>query len=92
MEKVEFEKSAYRSLDKLPGYIVSKLKTWVAQVELIGLSEVRKRSGFHDEPFKGERKGQRSIRLNKDYRAMYVESCHEGTKILTVIEVTKHEY
>ncbi len=36
-----------------------------------GLSEVRKIPGYHDEPLKGKRKGQRSIRLNIAYRAIY---------------------
>ncbi len=38
----------------------------------IGLSEVRKVPGYHDEPLKGQRKGQRSIRLSRSYRAIYV--------------------
>jgi proteic killer suppression protein len=60
--------------------------------ERVGLTEVRKLSGYHDEPLKGTRKGQRSIRLNRAYRAIYVE--HEGGKIhiVEVIEVSKHEY
>lgn len=90
--RVEFTKRAYESLAKLPAHILVKLKTWVAQVELVGLAETRKRTAFHDEPLKGKRVGQRSIRLNKAYRAIYVES-HDGmVHILTVIEVNKHEY
>jgi hypothetical protein len=34
---------------------------WVDDVEERGLEEVRKIPGWHDEPLKGERKGQRSI-------------------------------
>ena len=30
--------------------------------------------GFHDEPLRGQRHGQRSIRLNRAYRAIYVIS------------------
>jgi hypothetical protein len=37
-----------------------------------------------------ERKGQRSIRLNKAYRAIYVES--DGGIEICIIEVNKHEY
>ncbi|MGH1469309.1 MAG: hypothetical protein ACRBBP_10615 [Bdellovibrionales bacterium] len=47
-----------------------KLLSWVEAVELKGLRQIRRLSGFHDEPLKGKRKGQRSIRLNKAYRAI----------------------
>jgi len=42
---------------------------WVAAVELDGVEEVRKAPGYHDEPLKGSRAGQRSIRLSRSYRA-----------------------
>jgi proteic killer suppression protein len=65
--QVEFTRGAYKDIASLPTHIVGKLKTWVAAVELVGLAEVRKRPGLHDEPLKGERKGQRSVRLSKAY-------------------------
>ncbi len=89
--KVEFTDRAFKALRKLPEHIVSKLKVWVAAVELVGLEEVRKRPGFHDEPLKGERKGQRSIRLSKAYRAIYIELDDE-IRIVRILEVSKHEY
>lgn len=92
MVQVEFTRAAYKSLAKLPLHIVSRLRTWIAEVEMLGLSEVRKYSGFHDEPLKGRRSGQRSIRLNRDYRAIYVETERGQIQIVTIIEVTKHEY
>ncbi len=46
--------------------------------------------GYHDEPLKWERTGQRSIRLSKAYRAFYVE--HDDMVIVEVIEVNKHDY
>jgi proteic killer suppression protein len=57
-----------------------------------GLREVRKIPGYHDEPLKGQRKGERSVRLTKGYRAIYVEE-HDGTINLIILEeVNKHEY
>jgi proteic killer suppression protein len=53
---------------------------------------VREIKSFHDEPLKGKRSGQRSIRLNKDYRAIYVINQDGGVEILEVQEVNKHEY
>ncbi len=90
MTRVEFTRSAYKDIGSLPGHIIGRLKTWVAAVELVGLAEVRKRPGLHDEPIKGDRKGQRSVRLSKAYRAIYVET--DGHVLITVIEVSKHDY
>jgi proteic killer suppression protein len=53
---------------------------------------VRKIPGFHDEPLKGDRKGQRSIRLSKAYRAIYVIGNSGNIEIAEIIEVHKHDY
>ena len=92
MTKVTWGKSVQKQIDKTPDVIVSKFRVWVALVEESGLRAVRKNKGFHDEPLKGKRFGQRSIRLNRAYRAIYVE--HEGGEIelVEVLEVNKHEY
>jgi proteic killer suppression protein len=34
-------------------------------------TEVMKSPGFHDEPFEGFRRGQRSARMNRAYRLIY---------------------
>ena len=55
------------------------------------LEEVRKVLGWHDEPLYGKRKGQRSIRLSKSYRAIYViKKTH--IKFVSIEEVHKHAY
>jgi len=64
----------------------------VKAVEEDGMAEVRKLKGFHDEPLKGDRKGQRSVRLNKAYRAIYRETSSDEIEIAEVLEVNKHEY
>lgn len=63
--KVQLTKGAEKDLQKLPHHIVLKLAAWVEDVGFVGLSQVRKVPGYHDEPLKGNRKGQRSIRLSK---------------------------
>ena len=83
-------KFAEKQLKKIPQAINESLRYWAETVERTGIRETRKLSGYHDEPLKGSRKGQRSIRLNKAYRAIYIETV-EGIEI-TVIEVNKHEY
>ena len=66
--------------------------TWVEAVELRGLEEIRKIPGYHDEPLHGLRKGQRSIRLNRSYRAIYVVKSSRTVEFVNVEEVNKHEY
>lgn len=53
---------------------------------------VRKIPSFHDEPLKGDRKGQRSIRLSKAYRAIYKIGKQGNLEIAEIIEVNKHDY
>lgn len=57
----------------LPQHILLKFRGWIVSVELVGLRETRLIKSYHDEPLLGNRKGQGSIRLNKAYRAIYVE-------------------
>ena len=53
---------------------------------------VRELKGFHDEPLRGPRSGQRSVRLNRAYRVIYIEEEDGQIRIANVIEVNKHEY
>src|SRR5690349_21615200 len=87
---VQFDYRLGKDLAKLPLHVLNKLRMWVEAVNHNGISKVRKIPGFHDEPLQGDRKGQRSIRLNKAYRAIYVED--KDIIKITVIEVNKHEY
>ena len=77
-------------LSKLPEYIEEKVYSWAAFVEFKGLEEAQKRPGFHDEPLKGKRKGQRSVRLSRAYRVIYELSDMGTVKIIDVKEVSKH--
>ena len=89
---IELAKNAQKDLVKVPNFIKEKLLLWIDAIERLGIHEVRKIPGFHDEPLKGDRKGQRSIRLNKAYRAIYVEGQRKEVHIISIIEVNKHEY
>lgn len=82
---------ARKDLKKVPVNIVDKLEFWIGLVQANGLEEVRKIPGFHDEPLKGDRKGQRSIRLSQAYRAIYVVVKGE-VHFAEVQEVNKHKY
>ncbi|MEZ4740860.1 MAG: hypothetical protein R3B45_00155 [Bdellovibrionota bacterium] len=89
--QILIEKSAKKGLRNAPCNVRNKFAIWVQLVELRGINEARKIPGFHDEPLLGKRKGQRSIRLNKAWRAIYRES--SGIlNLVTIEEVSKHEY
>jgi toxin HigB-1 len=89
---VHFSKHALKNLKKSPIHIALKLQAWIDEIINTGLNEVRKISGYHDGPLKGNRAGQRSIRLNKAYRAIYVIETSNRISFVEILEVTKHEY
>jgi proteic killer suppression protein len=92
IDRVELSKLARKQLKRLPRHIVENLASWVDDVETRGLEEVRKIPGYHDEPLRGDRQGQRSIRLSQAYRAIYVVRADGGIEFVSVEEVSKHEY
>ena len=87
---VKVSRLAEKQLRKILKHIQESLRNWTATVERIGIRDARKLSGFQDEPLQGDRKGQRSVRLNKAYRAIYIETIQ--VLELLVTEVNKHEY
>jgi len=90
--KVFWRTTVDKQLQQAPELVHRKFRLWVALVEESGIREVRRCKGFHDEPLKGRRRGQRSVRLSKAYRAMYVEGKANEIELLEVLEVNKHEY
>ncbi|MDF1795367.1 MAG: type II toxin-antitoxin system mRNA interferase toxin, RelE/StbE family [Coxiellaceae bacterium] len=89
---VVISRSALKDISKLPLHISSKLQVWIDMVGNDGLREARKTIGYHDEPLKGKRVGQRSIRLSRAYRAIYMINKHDIAEFIEVVEVNKHEY
>lgn len=81
-----------KQLKKLPKYIKEAIAVWIASVEEEGIRNVRELKGYHDEPLKGERKGQRSIRLNRAYRLIYSEDQKGNVTIVLILEAHKHDY
>ena len=91
IQRAELTDGAKKQLQKVPAHVSDKLLAWITSVEAKGLDEVRKQPGYHDEPLKGKRKGQRSIRLSKGYRAIYVIKKDE-VSFVSVEDVSKHDY
>lgn len=90
--KIEITKQALKDLKKAPLYIQEKLRAWLVAVSKTGLAETRKRPGWHDEPLHGDRNGQRSIRLNRQWRAIYIVLENGKIELIKIIEVTPHDY
>ena len=91
--RIELTRSAQKDLMKVPDYIGQKLAKWVKAVTDQGLQNVRKIPGWHDEPLKGDRHGQRSIRLSVSYRAIYREYEVSGVlELIEIQEINKHKY
>ena len=89
---VKLSHQALKSLKKLSWHIAVKLQAWIDDVGYRGLNEVKKIPGYHDEPLYGQRLGQRSIRLNKAYRAIYRIEKDKRIRFIEIVEVNKHEY
>ena len=92
IRKVDLSPRAKKDLRSVPTPILKKFRAWVDDVEFNGLEAARKRPGYHDEPLKGDRRGQRSIRLNRSWRAIYELKSDGAVDLVEVQEVNHHEY
>ena len=89
---VSVSKAAEKDLRRVPNHVARTLQLWVKDVRLRGVEEVRKTTSYHDEPLHGQRRGQRSIRLSRAYRAIYVVRRDATLEFISVQEVSKHDY
>jgi proteic killer suppression protein len=92
IRRVELTRRAEKQARRLPAHVRRKLKAWTYLVTEIGLEEVRKIPGFHDEPLVGPRRGTRSVRLSRGYRAMYRLVRDGSVELVSIEEVSKHGY
>jgi proteic killer suppression protein len=92
MCRVVLTDNARKDLKKLPKHIFRKFEFWVKQITIDGIQKVRKIPGLHDEPLKGDRQGQRSVRLSRTYRAIYRMLRDNELELVQVEEINKHEY
>lgn len=89
---VVISRDAMKQLRKVPRHIAKKFEAWVEAVEADGLEETRKIPGYHDEALRGDRAGQRSIRLSRAYRAVYEVKSNNRVEFVNVEEVHNHDY
>jgi proteic killer suppression protein len=92
VERVVIGRQAQKQLRKVPEHIRDALLRWAGRVQAVGLAEVRKVAGYHDEPLSGDRTGQRSVRLNRGWRAFYVQRADGAVEFVEVVEVNHHDY
>jgi toxin HigB-1 len=92
LDRVVLTEQAKKDLGRIPLHVRQKFELWVKQIALMGLADVRKIPGYHDEPLKGQRHGQRSIRLSRAYRAIYRIFKQHLIQLVSVEEINKHEY
>ena len=79
-----------RQLSRMPTAIQQRYEIWKAIVVASGPEGLRRIRGFNDESLRGERKGQRSSRLNQQYRVIY--QIQRDEVIVQVVEITAHDY
>lgn len=92
IRRVVLSRAVEKRLRKVPRHIAVKLLAGVEAVEEEGLEEVRKVPGYHDEPLRGKRSGERSIRLSRKWRAVYVIVGEDQIEFVRVQEVHAHDY
>ncbi len=90
--RVTLTRDAQKQLRRVPRHVAVKLQAWIEMVETDGLTVARRIPGFHDEPLHGSRRGQRSIRLSRAYRAIYEIGDDEIGRLVNIEEVNKHDY
>lgn len=90
--RIEISRFAQKQIKRLPAHIRESLITWVSQITKSGIQAVRRLPGYHDEPLFGRMQGQRSARLSRAYRVIYVETEEEYVTLIAIQGVTKHVY
>jgi plasmid maintenance system killer protein len=82
--------SIRKSCANVPESVVRKYELWKDIVFRHGPEKLREFPGFHDEKLKGRRAGERSSRLNLQYRVIYAVDRQIVT--VFVLEITPHKY
>ena len=90
MWHIQERKEIVKQCQKLPRHIVKKYELWKNIIFRHGPEKLREFPGFHDEPLRGKRIGERSSRLSLQYRVIY--SIERDTVTVYVLEITPHQY
>jgi mRNA-degrading endonuclease RelE of RelBE toxin-antitoxin system len=90
MWHIREHKKLEKIITKLPAQIVKKYELWKDIIFRHGPEKLKEFPGFHDEKLIGGHSGQRSSRLNLQYRVIY--EVDKDIVTIYVIEITAHDY
>lgn len=90
MWHIQEHRSLDKIIEKLPLQVVKKYELWKDIVFRHGPKKLHEFPGFHDEKLKGTLEGQRSSRLNLQYRVIY--AVEKDIITVYVIDSTPHTY
>jgi len=90
MRHIKEHRKLEKAITKLPLQVIKKYELWKDIVYRHGPGKLREFPGFNDERLKGDRLGQRSSRLNLQYRVIYM--VEEDIVTVFVLEINPHEY
>ena len=79
-----------RELKKLTLDVLERYEKWKDIIMISGPEGLRRIRGFNDEALRGEWKGYRSSRLNRQYRVIY--KVERQQVLVKVVKVTPHDY
>ncbi len=80
----------WKQLDRLPRDVLERYEKWKDIVRLSGPLGLRSILGFNDEALRGDWKGHRSSRLNRQYRVIY--RIERDKVLVEVVSITAHDY
>jgi toxin HigB-1 len=89
--EIKMTKKGTQTLSKAPLNIKEYFYTWVDDVRTCGLEYTKSIDLYRDHPLQRERVGERSVSLGPLWRAIYREK-KGRIVVVTVLEVTPHEY
>jgi len=90
MWQINEHREITKTIRRLPPWIVKEYETWKDLVYRHGPEILRQFPGYHDEQLRGEKQGQRSSRLSRQYRVIYV--INRDVITVYVLEITPHRY
>ncbi len=90
MWRIQEHRDIPKIIRRLPARIIEEYEVWKGLVHRHGPEIFRQFPGYHDEKRRGGRVGQRSSRLNLQFRVIY--AVHRDIVTVYVLEITPHKY
>lgn len=79
-----------KQLNSLPKDVLKRYEKWKDVVAISGPQGLRKIRGLRDESLSGDWKGNRSSRLNQQYRVIY--KVEKDKVLVQVVNVSPHDH